>query len=59
MAYTLQAHGRAVVVGETTRGGAHPTARHPVTAHILVTVPTALHPAWPRETHRPPPTAQS
>ncbi|MFG1842473.1 S41 family peptidase [Micromonospora sp. NPDC049175] len=41
VAYTLQAHGRAVVVGETTRGGAHPTARHPVTAHILVTVPTA------------------
>ncbi|WP_328653797.1 hypothetical protein OG598_08010 [Micromonospora sp. NBC_00330] len=28
-------------VGETTRGGAHPTARHPVTEHILVTVPTA------------------
>jgi hypothetical protein len=41
VAYTLQAHGRAVVVGETTRGGAHPTARHPVTEHILVTVPTA------------------
>ncbi|MGC4798454.1 S41 family peptidase [Micromonospora saelicesensis] len=37
VAYTLQAHGRAVVVGETTRGGAHPTARHPVTEHILVT----------------------
>ncbi|MFF0153469.1 S41 family peptidase [Micromonospora sp. NPDC005203] len=30
VAYTPQAHGRAVVVvGETTRGGAHPTARHP------------------------------
>ncbi|MFD6419194.1 S41 family peptidase [Streptomyces sp. NPDC060194] len=41
VAYTLQAHGRAVVVGETTRGGAHPTARHPITAHVLVTVPTA------------------
>lgn len=41
VAYTLQAHGRAVVVGETTRGGAHPTARYPVTEHILVTVPTA------------------
>ncbi|MFJ6752306.1 MULTISPECIES: S41 family peptidase [unclassified Streptomyces] len=41
VAYTLQAHGRATVVGETTRGGAHPTARHPVTAHITVTVPTA------------------
>ncbi|MEU4602597.1 S41 family peptidase [Kribbella sp. NPDC023972] len=41
VAYTLQAHGRAVLVGETTRGGAHPTARHAVTEHILVTVPTA------------------
>lgn len=41
VAYTLQAHGRAEVVGETTRGGAHPTARHPVTEHITVTVPTA------------------
>ncbi|MCD0483294.1 S41 family peptidase [Streptacidiphilus sp. ASG 303] len=41
VAYTLQAHGRAVVVGETTRGGAHPTDRYPVTAHITVTVPTA------------------
>ncbi|UQW99919.1 S41 family peptidase [Streptomyces sp. RerS4] len=41
VAYTLQAHGRAVLVGETTRGGAHPTVRHPVTEHILVTVPTA------------------
>ncbi|NIK59490.1 S41 family peptidase [Kribbella shirazensis] len=41
VAYTLQAHGRAVVVGETTRGGAHPTARYPVSEHILVTVPTA------------------
>ncbi|MER5773921.1 S41 family peptidase [Streptomyces sp. NPDC002039] len=41
IAYTLQAHGRAVVVGATTRGGAHPTDRHAVTEHILVTVPTA------------------
>ncbi|WP_236239391.1 S41 family peptidase [Streptomyces sp. CC228A] len=41
VAYTLQAHGRAVVVGERTRGGAHPTVRHPVTAHITVTVPRA------------------
>ncbi|MFY1615076.1 S41 family peptidase [Micromonospora sp. WMMD736] len=41
VAYTLQAHGRAVVIGETTRGGAHPTDRHAVTEHILVTVPTA------------------
>ncbi|MFI9200361.1 S41 family peptidase [Streptomyces sp. NPDC053048] len=41
IAYTLQAHGRAVLVGETTRGGAHPTARYPVTEHITVTVPSA------------------
>ncbi|MEV7522309.1 S41 family peptidase [Streptomyces sp. NPDC091371] len=41
VAYTLQAHGRAVVVGEATRGGAHPTARHAVAEHVLVTVPTA------------------
>lgn len=41
VAYTLQAHGRAVVVGERSRGGAHPTARHPVTEHITVAVPHA------------------
>ncbi|MDX6761504.1 S41 family peptidase [Streptomyces sp. F8] len=41
VAYTLQAHGRAVVVGETTRGGAHPTDRHAVGEHVLVAVPTA------------------
>ncbi|MFD5672330.1 S41 family peptidase [Streptomyces sp. NPDC127040] len=41
VAYTLQAHGRAVVIGETTRGGAHPTVRHAITAHVQVTVPVA------------------
>ncbi|MFF4422961.1 S41 family peptidase [Streptomyces sp. NPDC001549] len=41
VAYTLQARGRAVLVGATTRGGAHPTARHAVAEHVLVTVPTA------------------
>ncbi|ARF58940.1 S41 family peptidase [Streptomyces gilvosporeus] len=41
VAYTLQAHGRAVIIGETTRGGAHPTTPSPVTEHITVTVPTA------------------
>ncbi|GHG69198.1 S41 family peptidase [Streptomyces griseocarneus] len=41
ISYTLQAHGRATLVGETTRGGAHPTARYPVTEHITVTVPSA------------------
>ncbi|MGW3635918.1 S41 family peptidase [Streptomyces sp. NPDC005122] len=39
VAYTLQAHERAMLVGESTRGGAHPTARYPVTSHITVTVP--------------------
>ncbi|MFB7811373.1 S41 family peptidase [Streptomyces virginiae] len=41
VAYTLQAHGRATLVGETTRGGAHPTVRHTLTEHIQVTVPIA------------------
>ncbi|MFE5721261.1 S41 family peptidase [Streptomyces erythrochromogenes] len=41
VAYTLQAHGRAVLVGETTRGGAHPTDRHAVGEHVLVAVPAA------------------
>ncbi|APU40869.1 MULTISPECIES: S41 family peptidase [unclassified Streptomyces] len=41
VAYTLQAHGRATLVGETTRGGAHPTVRHTLTEHIQVTVPVA------------------
>ncbi|MFF4447734.1 S41 family peptidase [Streptomyces sp. NPDC001502] len=41
VAYTLQAQGRAVLAGATTRGGAHPTARHAVAEHVLVTVPTA------------------
>ncbi|MGW6918737.1 S41 family peptidase [Kitasatospora sp. NPDC054939] len=41
VAYTLQALGRAAVIGETTRGGAHPTKRYPVAEHVLVTVPGA------------------
>ncbi|MFD5883174.1 S41 family peptidase [Streptomyces yangpuensis] len=41
VAHTLQAHGRAVLVGETTRGGAHPTDRHAVSEHVLVAVPAA------------------
>ncbi|MGE7435469.1 S41 family peptidase [Kitasatospora sp. NPDC001175] len=41
LAYNLQANKRATLVGETTRGGAHPTARIAVTPHITVTVPTA------------------
>jgi C-terminal processing protease CtpA/Prc len=41
LAYTLQAHQRALVVGETTRGGAHPTGTFPLTEHISVRVPSA------------------
>lgn len=41
VAYTLQAHGRAVLVGATTAGGAHPTDWYPLTPHVVVTVPTA------------------
>ncbi|MGW4384491.1 S41 family peptidase [Kitasatospora sp. NPDC004531] len=41
LAYNLQALGRATLVGATTRGGAHPTSRIPLTAHVTVTVPTA------------------
>lgn len=41
LAYNLQARKRAVLVGEPTRGGAHPTAYYPLTAHISVTVPYA------------------
>jgi C-terminal processing protease CtpA/Prc len=41
LAYNLKVRDRAVLVGETTRGGAHPTAYHPLTEHISVTVPYA------------------
>lgn len=41
LAYNLQARKRAVLVGERTRGGAHPTAYYPVSAHVSVTVPYA------------------
>ncbi|MEV7020530.1 S41 family peptidase [Kitasatospora sp. NPDC093558] len=41
LAYNLKALKRATLVGETTRGGAHPTARIPVAPHATVTVPTA------------------
>jgi len=40
-AYNLKALGRATVIGERTRGGAHPTQWHQLTEHIAVTVPTA------------------
>ncbi|WP_407987279.1 S41 family peptidase [Kitasatospora sp. CMC57] len=41
LAYNLQALKRATLIGETTRGGAHPTDRFALTPHIAVTVPTA------------------
>ncbi|WP_405020280.1 S41 family peptidase [Kitasatospora sp. NBC_00070] len=41
LAYNLQALKRATLIGETTRGGAHPTDRFALTPHIMVTVPTA------------------
>jgi len=41
LAYDLQQAGRAVIVGETTRGGAHPTGWHEIAEHLYVTVPEA------------------
>ncbi len=41
LAYNLKVLERATLVGRTTRGGAHPTARFPVAPHITVAVPTA------------------
>jgi len=40
-AYTLQALGRAEVIGETTGGGAHPTRMFPITAAVHIGVPFA------------------
>jgi len=40
-AYTLQAQGRAEVIGETTGGGAHPTRMIPISATIAIAVPFA------------------
>lgn len=46
LAYDLQQHGRATVVGERTRGGAHPRRGFRVTAHLEATIPVAraVHP---------------
>ena len=41
LAYNLKVRGRAVLVGECTRGGAHPTGYYPLTEHVSVTVPYA------------------
>jgi hypothetical protein len=39
--YTLQAQGRAQVIGETTGGGAHPTRTIPISQTVAVSVPFA------------------
>jgi hypothetical protein len=39
--YTLQAQGRAQVIGETTGGGAHPTRMIPISETLAVSVPFA------------------
>ncbi|SCL53735.1 N-terminal domain of Peptidase_S41 [Micromonospora citrea] len=41
LAYALQQHGRATVVGERTGGGAHPRTGFPVHAHLHLSVPVA------------------
>ncbi|MEV4138303.1 S41 family peptidase [Dactylosporangium sp. NPDC049742] len=40
-AYDLKALGRATLIGEVTRGGAHPTERFPVSPTLEVAVPNA------------------
>ena len=41
LAYDLQALGRAQVIGETTRGGAHPRDAFDLTPHLQLHVPVA------------------
>jgi hypothetical protein len=41
LAYALQQHGRATVVGERTGGGAHPRTGFPVHPHLHLSVPVA------------------
>jgi C-terminal processing protease CtpA/Prc len=41
LGYDLQQHGRATVVGERTRGGAHPRRGFRVDAHLEATIPVA------------------
>jgi hypothetical protein len=40
LAYDLQQQGRAVIVGERTRGGAHPRTGRRLHPHLEVTIPT-------------------
>jgi C-terminal processing protease CtpA/Prc len=39
--YNLKAQGRATLIGQTTRGGAHPTEFFPITPTLFFTVPIA------------------
>jgi C-terminal processing protease CtpA/Prc len=39
--YNLKAQGRATLIGQTTRGGAHPTEVFPLTPALVITVPYA------------------
>ncbi|MEV4410753.1 S41 family peptidase [Catellatospora sp. NPDC049609] len=41
LAYNLQALGRATLIGQTTRGGAHPTDAFAITDTLEITIPTA------------------
>ena len=41
LCYTLQALGRAQVIGETTGGGAHPTRGFPISAAVHIGIPFA------------------
>jgi hypothetical protein len=41
LCYTLQALGRAELIGETTGGGAHPTRGFPISAAVHIAVPFA------------------
>jgi Peptidase family S41/N-terminal domain of Peptidase_S41 in eukaryotic IRBP len=41
LCYSLQAQGRAEVIGETTGGGAHPTRPVPISATMVIAVPFA------------------
>ncbi|MEY9932996.1 hypothetical protein ABH926_007649 [Catenulispora sp. GP43] len=41
LAYNLKTQKRATLIGETTRGGAHPTEWYPLTPHIMVSIPNA------------------
>lgn len=41
LAYDLQQHGRATIVGERSRGGAHPRIGIPLTPHLELRLPVA------------------